>query len=112
MTAPNKTGVLLPLVHLLKACPSRRDGVTVKRLHEVWACFRTISPEHGDTITPSVLVGLILYDPESFAPLLNTAEHAQLFALGKTALEHYKQQIDPPNHLGKTIAEALKESSI
>lgn len=109
MTTPDKTGVLLPLVQQLKACPSRRDGVTVKRLNETWACFRTIAPEQGDTITPAVLVGLILYDPEMFASLLNTAEHAQLLVLGKTALEHYEQQLHPPNHLGKIIAEALKE---
>ena len=110
MTSPNQNGGFFPLVQLLKACPSRRNGVTGKRLNESWACFRTIAPEQGDTITPAVLVGLILYDPELFASLLNAAEHAQLLALGKVALERYEQQIHPPNPLGKTIAEALKET--
>jgi len=110
MSAPKKTGALLPLVEQLKACPSRNHRITVKRLNETWACFKTIAPENGDTITPAILTGLILYDPETFASLLNAAEHAQLLALGKTALERYEQQTHPPNALGKTIVAALKET--
>jgi hypothetical protein len=61
-------------------------------------------------ITPAVLVGVILYDQEIFARLLNEAERAQLVALGKTALERYQQRNNPPNKLGRTIAATLKES--
>ena len=98
-----KLGVLLPLVARLKDCPSRDTRITEKRVVEMWGCFKTINLEHGDTVTPAVLVGLILYNPETFAPLLSRAEHAQLQALGKVALDRYLQQTNPPNNLGKTI---------
>ena len=57
------------------------------------------------------MVGVILYDPETFAPLLNEAEHTQLQSLGQSALERYLQLTNPPNKLGKTIAAALKEQT-
>ena len=109
MNDPAKTGVLLPLAARLKACPTRDSRITHKLLTDMWGCFRTISLEHGDTVTPAVLAGVILYDPGTFAPLLNRAEHAQLQALGKVALERYLQLTNPPDTLGKTIAAALKE---
>ena len=108
MTTPSKG--LLPLLAQLKHCPSRDGQITEKRFHAMWNEFRQIALDHGDTIIPAVIVGVILYDPETFASLLNEAEHAQLLALGKTALERYEQQTHPPNKLGKTIAAALKES--
>jgi len=111
MTAPTKPGVLLPLVETLKACPACNERLTTKVLFETWASFRQISLEHGDTVTPAVLVGVILYDPEIFAPLLNGVEQAQLAALGKTALERYQQITNPPHKLGKTLAAALKEKT-
>jgi len=105
-----KLGVLSPLASKLKECPARDTRITEKRVIEMWACFKRIAPEHGDTISPAILAALILYDPGTFAPLLNRAEQAQLEALGQTALERYRQFINPPNKLGKTIAAALKES--
>lgn len=101
--------VLLPLATKLKECHSRDTRVTEKRVVEMWGTFKRISPEHGDTVSPAMLAGLILYDPEMFAPLLNGAEHAQLESLGRTALGRYQQLTNPPNKLGKTIAAALKE---
>jgi hypothetical protein len=111
MSDPTKTGVLLPLATRLKACPTQDNRITPKLLVELWGCFKTINLEQGDTVTPAVLVGVILYDPGTLAPLLNRAEHAQLQALGQQALERYQQQIHPPNQLGKTIAAALKENT-
>lgn len=108
MTAP--TSPLQPLVTKLKACPTCDDRVTAKRLLASWARFKTLAPEHGDTVTPALLVGVILYDPETFAPLLTGAEHAQLAALGKVALERYLQLTNPPDKLGKTLFAALKET--
>lgn len=111
MTAPNNTSVLQPLAETLKACPSRDERITDKVLHQTWARFRQIALEHGDTVTPAVLVGVILYDSEVFAPLLNQAEHAQLQTLGKVALERYLQLTKPPYKLGKTLAAAVKENT-
>ena len=109
MNASAQPGVLLPLVEQLKACPSRDARLTEKMLVETWTAFKQIALEHGDAVTPAVLIGVILYDTEIFAPLLNAAEHAQLQALGKIALDRYLQLTNPPNNLGKTIAAALKE---
>jgi hypothetical protein len=103
-------GPLLQLVQKLKACPTCDDRVTAKRLLATWDCFKTLAPERGDTITPALLVGVILYDPETFAPLLTGGEHVQLAALGKVALERYLQLSNPPNQLGKTLFAALKET--
>jgi len=111
MTAPTNASVLRPLVETLKACPSRDERITDKVLHQTWAGFRQIALEPGDTVTPAVLVGVILYDPEMLAPLLNGAEHAQLQALGKLAQERYLQLTQPPHKLGKTLAAALKEQT-
>jgi hypothetical protein len=108
MTAPPEP--LQPLVTKLKACPTRDDRVTAKRLLASWARFQTLAPEDGDTITPALLVGVILYDPETFAPLLTGAEHAQLAALGQVAFERYQQLTHPPDKLGKTLVADLKET--
>ncbi len=108
MTAP--TEPLQPLVTKLKACPTRDDRVTAKRLLATWARFKTLAPERGDQITPALLVGVILYDPETIAPVLTGAEHAQLAALGQVAFERYQQLSNPPNQLGKTLFAALKET--
>jgi hypothetical protein len=103
-------GVLLPLVAQLKACPSRDDRLTEKRLVATWGSLKTVTLEHGDAITPAVMVGVMLHDTETFAPLLNAAEQAQLQALGQKALERFLQLTNPPHKLGKTIAASLKES--
>ena len=108
MTAP--TEPLQPLVTKLKACSTRDDRVSAKRLRASWDRFKSLAPERGDQITPALLVGVILYDPETFAPVLTGAEHAQLAALGRVAFERYQQLSNPPNQLGKTIFAALKET--
>ncbi len=108
MTAPTPTHPLQPLFARLQACPSRDPGITEQRFLETWGALKTVAPEHGDTITPALVAGVMLYDPETFAPLLNAAEHAQLTALGKVALERYLQLTNPPNTLGKLLA-AVKE---
>ena len=109
MTTPTDT--LLPLVAELKACSSCDDSLSPKMLFETWSSFRQLAPEQGDEITPAMMAGLILYDENQFARLLNEAERAQLAALGKVALERYQQKTNPPNQLGKTIAASLKEKT-
>ena len=109
MNNATKPSALLPLFGKLRECPSRDERITEKRLADTWSRLKEITPEHGDTITPAVVAGVILYHPQTFALLLNDAEQAQLQALGKVALERYLQLTNPPNILGKTIAAALKE---
>jgi hypothetical protein len=103
------TNALQPLVAKLKACPSHDHGFSQKLLVETWACLKRTDLEHGDELTPSIMAGLVLYDEEQFAQLLNAAEHAQLTALARTALERFNEKTHPPNKLGKTLAAALKE---
>jgi hypothetical protein len=109
MTTPAKPGGLLPLVAKLKVCPSHDNSLSEKMLIETWGSFKQLAPEHGDEITPAIMAGLILYDEEQFAHLLNEAERLQMAALAKVALERYRQKTNPPNKLGKIIAAALKE---
>jgi hypothetical protein len=101
---------LLPLSKLLQACPSRQEELSEAMLFAIWRCFKQIDPEHGDVITSSMLVGLILYDKDAFKELLNETEHAQLAVLGRKAHDRYLQLTNPPNPLGKALAEKLKES--
>lgn len=100
---------LLPLVAILKACPSHDHGFSQKLLIETWGCLKRTDLEHGDELTPSIMAGLVLFDEEQFAQLLNEAEHAQLTALARTALERFNEKTNPPNQLGKTLAAVLKE---
>ena len=111
MTTPAKSSALLPLVARLRACPSHDTGFSEKMLIETWGCFKQLAPEHGDELTPAIMAGLVLYDEEQFAQLLNEAERSQMAALARVALERYQQKSNPPNKLGKIIAAALKEST-
>ena len=108
MTTPAKG--LMPLLAQLKSCPAREQGLTRKELIATWNSFKEINPEQGDEITPAMMAGLVLFDEEQFAQLLNEAERSQLAALAKMALERFTEKSNPPNKLGKTIAAALKES--
>jgi hypothetical protein len=101
---------LLPLVAKLKSCPTQDDRITPQRFVETWNSFKQIAPEHGDTVTSAMLVGLVLYDPETFAPLLTPAEREQLIRLGLVAQERYQRRTNPANNLGKRIVASLKES--
>lgn len=101
---------LLPLVTRLKACPTQDDRITAQRLCEAWAGFRQLAPERGEPISSALLAGVILFEPEPFASLLTAAEQEQLITLGLVALERYQVRTNPPNQLGKLIAEAIKET--
>ena len=109
MTAANHG--LLPLVTILKTCPAHDHGFSQKLLVATWDSLRQTDLEHGDELTPSIMAGLVLFDDEQFAQLLNEAEHAHLTALARTALERFNEKSNPPNKLGKTIAAALKEKT-
>jgi hypothetical protein len=100
---------LLPLVQRLKNCPTQDDRINAKGLVASWNSLKIITPELGDTITPALLVGVILYDLEGFGPLLLHAEREQLIQLGQLALRRYQERTNPPNKPGKLIAAALKE---
>lgn len=106
-----KPYTLLPLVAKLRTCPSRNSGFSDKMLIETWENFKQLDLEHGDELVPSIMAGLILYDKEQFAPLLNEVEQAQMLALAAKALERFQQLTHPPNKLGNVIAAALKEST-
>jgi len=110
MSNPTQTGSLQSLVAELKACPSQDNSFSQKLLIETWGCLKQTVLERGDELTPSIMAGLVVYDEEQFAQLLNEAEHAQLVALARTALERFRERTNPPNKLGKAIAASLKEN--
>ena len=103
-------GALVSLVEKLKACPTRDTLLTEERLIETWGRFKQTGLEPGVPVTPAILVGLILHEPETYAPLLAETERGQLAMLGRLARERYLQHIHPPNPLGQTLAAAIKES--
>ena len=108
MSTPAKTGVLLPLVEKLRACPAHDNSFSGERFRQTWERFKQL--DAGTEPTPAIVAGLILYD-EQFAQLLNEAERAQMTALARLAWERYHEQTNPPNRLGKIIAAAVKEST-
>lgn len=99
------------LVRNLKLCPALDTTINPQLLHETWSSFRRLDPDHGDEVTPALLVALILYDEEMFGELLNETETSQLAAIAKTALEHYQLKIHPSNQPGKLLAASLKEQT-
>jgi hypothetical protein len=99
------------LVRNLKLCPTLQTKITPKLLHETWSSFRRLDPEHGDDVTPALLVALILYDEEMFGELLNETELSQLVTIARLALERYQLKTNPINQPGKLLAATLKEST-
>jgi hypothetical protein len=109
MKSLTKSTALLPLISKLKVCPAQDTSFSKETLVETWNCFKQLSLEQGDEVTPAVMAGLVLYDVEKFALLLNEVERAQMIALADLALERFNQKAHPPNKLGKTMAAFLKE---
>jgi hypothetical protein len=98
------------LVQNLKLCPTLENTINPKLLHETWSSFRRLDPEHGDDVTPALLVALILFDPETFGSLLSDAEHTQLVAIARSALDSYQLKTNPINQPGKLLAATIKEN--
>ena len=96
------------IVATLKACPSHHASVSRERFIEGWAelCREDVTPFIKPTVP--VMAALVLHD-DRFTALLNEAEQSQLKALVQLALDHYEQQTNPPNKLGKLIAGLIKE---
>ena len=97
------------LVQRLKDCPTVEAGISPKLLHETWSAFRRLDPEHGDEVTPALLVSLILFDVESFGSLISDAEFKQLEAISRSALDSYQLKTNPINQPGKLLAATLKD---
>jgi hypothetical protein len=98
------------LVQNLQLCPTLENTIKPKLLHEAWSAFRRLDPEHGDDVTPALLVALILFDPETFGSLLSDAEHTQLVAIARSALDSYQLKTHPINQPGKLLAATIKEN--
>lgn len=95
------------VVRQLKLCPTLDTTINPQLLHETWSSFSRLDPEHGDEVSPALLVALILFDEERFGPLLRDTERSQLAAIARSALDRYQLQIQPPNQPGKLLAASL-----
>jgi hypothetical protein len=98
------------LVQNLKLCPTLETTITPKLVHETWSCLRRIDPEHGDEVTPALLVSLILFDVESFAELLTAAQLDQLHIVAGQAMQQYELTIKPKNQVGQLLTATIKEN--
>jgi hypothetical protein len=98
------------LVQNLKLCPTLETTIKPKLLHETWSSFRRLDPEHGDDVTPALLVALILFDEESFAELLTAAQLDQLHIVAGQAMQQYELAIKPKNQVGQLLATTIKEN--
>jgi len=98
------------LVQRLKDCQTLETRINPKLLHETWSSFRRLDPEHGDEVTPALLVSLILFDVESMGSLISDAEFRQLEAISRSALDSYQLKTNPTNQPGKLLAATLKEN--
>ena len=97
------------LIRRLKLSPSLDTSVSKKSFLETWKSFQSSDPEHGDEVTPAIIVAVILFDEEMFGSLLTEAELTQLTASARIALERYQLKTNPPNQPGKRLFAALKE---
>ena len=97
------------IVTTLKACPAHNSSVSREHLLEAWGELRLenviLKP------TPAVMAAVVLQDYR-FSQLLNAEERAQLRSLVELALDRYEQTINPPNKLGRLLAEIIKKESI
>lgn len=98
------------LVQNLKDCPTLETTITPKLVNEIWDCIREIDPEHGDEVTPTMLVALILFDEESFAELLAADQLDQLKIIAGQAKNQYELAIKPKNQVGQLLATTIKEN--
>ena len=98
------------LVQNLKLCPTLETTINPKLLHEAWSSLRRLDPEHGDDVTPALLVALILYDEKSFAELLTAAQLDQLHIVAGQAMQQYELAIKPKNQVGQLLATTIKEN--
>ena len=98
------------LVRNLKVCPTLETTITPKLVNEIWDCIREIDPEHGDEVTPAMLVALILFDEESFAELLTATQLDQLHIVAGQAKNQYELAIKPKNQVGQLLATTIKEN--
>jgi hypothetical protein len=97
------------LVQRLQVCPTLNPGINPKLLFETWSAFRRLDPEHGDEVTPALLVALILFDVESFADLLTEAQLDQLHLVAGQAMQQYELAIKPKNQVGQLLATTIKD---
>ena len=98
------------LVRRLKLSPSRDTSISKQSFLETWKSFQSTDPEHGDEVTPAIIVAVILFDPETFESLLTETERTQLTAIAGRALERYQLKTNPPNQPGKRLFAVLKEN--
>jgi hypothetical protein len=98
------------LVAGLKLCPTLQTSITPSHLNETWASFQRIDPEHGDDLTPAMLVALILFDEESFAGLITEEQFDQLHIISGQVKQNYELAIKPKNKVGLLLAMTIKES--
>ena len=100
---------LQPLVARLKACPAQASTLSREVFIARWdeLCREDVTPFSNPTIP--VLAALILTD-ERFAALLNEPDRAQLRSLVRLALDRYEQQTNPPNKLGKLLADIIQKA--
>ena len=95
------------IVATLRACPAQHASVSRERFIAGWAelCREDVTPFIKPTIP--VMAALVLHD-DRFASLLNSSERDQLDALIQLALDRYEQQTNPPNKLGRLIADCVR----
>ena len=73
-----------------------------------WDEFRQSGWEPGKPLSTQALAGLILWD-DSIARLLPRNDREQLNEIARRALDAYQQAVHPPNPVGRTMIEAIKE---
>ena len=98
------------LIRRLKLSPSLDTSVSKQSFLETWKSFQSSDPEHGDEVTPAIIVAVILFDEDMFESLLTETELTQLTAIARLALERYQLKINPPNQPGKRLFAALKDN--
>jgi len=98
------------LMATLRACPAHEAFVSRELFLECWnELIREDATPFAKPTLP-VMAALVLED-DRFEALLTETEQEQLRSLIELALDHYTEQTQPPNKLGRLLAGIIKENT-
>ena len=100
--------LLQQLFTRLKACPAHDTSLSRERFLEGWDRLRREDITPLINPTAPIMAALVLSN-DTFASLLLETERAQLLALVNVAIDRYDQKTNPPNQLGKLLADIIKK---
>ena len=92
----------------LRRSPTDSTSITSDQLKQSWSEMVQAGLDPAKPFL-STIAALVLFD-QTFRPLINPKEYEQLCAIAANALEEYNRLINPEHHIGRQIAETIKQA--